>query len=291
MRTHRSAITALAVAALLFGTSFVVIKDALTGFPPLAFVGWRFLVAGVVLAGLAFPGRPDLWRDGSIAGVLLAAGYFFQTIGLVSTSASNSALITGLYVVFTPLLVAALNRKAPDPVVSLGAMAAFVGIALLTAREGLRLSPGDSLTVAAAVGFAGHIAFLSRTAHRHPIIPYAAAQMLTVAALALLFSFMAEGPTLPTGGEWAPILVTGVGVSGLAYLLQIWAQTRLDAGRAALVLSLEPVFGVAAGALLLGERLAPRGWIGAVFVVVAIQVVLATNQDPATIEAELTGPE
>ncbi len=291
MPARRSAALALILAAFLFGVSFVIIKDALVTIPPLAFVGWRFLVAGGLLTALTLPNRADVWRDGSIAGLLLAVGYVLQTIGLTSTSASNSALISGLYVVFTPLMVAISARKAPDPVATIGTMAALVGITLLTVGGDLTLSLGDSLSVGCALAFAGHITYLARTVHRHPIVPYTAVQLLVTAAIGLFFSLLVEGPGLPSTDQWTPILLTGLGVSGIAFLLQIWAQTRLDPTRAALVLSLEPVFGVAAAVVLLGERLAIRHWLGAAFVVVAIQVVLVTNRDPATIEAELAGPE
>lgn len=290
MRSDRNALAALAFAAFLFGITFVVIKDAVAGFPPLAFVTWRFLLGGVVLSALAFPGRSDLWKDGAIGGVLLAVGFGFQTVGLTSTGASNSALITGLYVVFTPLMVAALARKAPKPIVTLGATVAFVGIALLTATDGLRLESGDAYTLGCAIFFAAHVTFLSRAAHRHPVIPFAAVQLLVTAVLAGVASLFIEGPTFPPRQVWPALLLTGIGVSSLAFLLQIWAQTRVEASRAAIVFSLEPVFGVASAAILLGERLTTRGWVGAVLVLAAIQVVLSRGEDPQTLEAELVSP-
>ncbi len=290
MRADRSALAALAFAAFLFGITFVVIKDAVADFPPLAFVAWRFLLGGVALSALAFPGRTDLWRDGAIGGVLLAVGFGFQTVGLTSTGASNSALITGLYVVFTPLMVAALSRRAPKPAVTLGAMVAFVGIALLTATDGLRLEPGDAYTLGCALFFAAHVTFLSRAAHRHAVIPFAAVQLLVTALIAGGASLFLEGPAFPPRQVWPALLLTGIGVSSLAFLLQIWAQTRVEASRAAIVFSLEPVFGVASAAVLLGERLTTRGWVGAFLVLAAIQVVLSRGEDPHTLEAELVGP-
>lgn len=106
---------AIAVASFLFGSTFVVIKEAVANFPPISFVAWRFLIGGVLLAILAFPRGRAIWRDALIAGSLLFAGYAMQTAGLVTTGASNSALITGLFVIITPLLASAIRKKAPRP--------------------------------------------------------------------------------------------------------------------------------------------------------------------------------
>ncbi len=290
MSTNRSAFAALAVAAFLFGLTFAVVKEALETFPPFAFIGWRFLLAGVVLSVFAFPGRADVWRDGTIAGLFLFAGYAMQTVGLTTTGASNSALITGLYVVLTPIVVAATQRKAPTPIVTIGVMVAFAGIALLTATDGLRLDTGDLLTLGCAFAFAGHIAYLSRASHRHPVVPFAAVQMLVTAILAFPIALINERGVIPDRSEWPAVILTGVGVSALAYLLQIWAQSRVDASRAAIVLSLEPVFAVLVALLLLDERLGGRGWAGAVLVMFAIYLVLSKEKNRQMLEAELVSP-
>ena len=93
--SERAAYVALIAAALLFGSTFVVVKDAVESFPPLAFVGWRFIIGAAVLMVLAFPRSRAIWRDGSIAGLWLLAGFAFQTAGLVTTGASNSGRCGG----------------------------------------------------------------------------------------------------------------------------------------------------------------------------------------------------
>ena len=113
MRRPRVAYLALAFAALLFGSTFVVVKEAVTDLPPLGFVGWRFLLGAAAMLLLGIPRGRALWRDGLVAGLLLFAGYATQTVGLAHTTASNSGLITGLYVVFTPLLAAVVARRVP----------------------------------------------------------------------------------------------------------------------------------------------------------------------------------
>lgn len=286
MTGHRGAVAALAVASFLFGVTFVVVKEAVASFPPIAFVGWRFALGAVALLVLAFPTRRALWRDGAMAGLFLFAGYALQTAGLTLTNATNSALITGLYVVLTPLLAAAWHRRPPSPVVLVGVVAAFVGMSLLTLDEGVRLGAGDLLTLGCAVGYSLHIVFLSRVAHRHPVVPLTAVQLAVTAALGLAVSVVVEGPTLPRGGQWTAIALTGLGVSALAFLLQVWAQTRLGPSRTAVILALEPVFAVATAAVVLGERLLPAGWIGAAMIVGAIQLVVTRVGDDDTLEAE-----
>lgn len=291
MRTDRSALAALLAAAFLFGTTFVVVKDAVTGFPPLAFVGWRFTIGALALGLLALPTSARLWRDGVIAGCLLFVGYAFQTVGLTFTGASTSALITGLYVVLTPLLVAVWSRRAPSPWVLVGVVTAFVGLALVTVDGEVLLGTGAALTLVCAFGFAGHIAYLAVAAPRHRVIPFTAVQLATTAVLGLAGSAVLEAPLqLPTSREWPAVILTGLGVSALAYLLQVWAQTRVEPGTAAVVLTTEPVFGVAMAALLLGERLTLRGWVGAALILAAIELVVVKGSRPETTEAEAVSP-
>lgn len=277
---------ALVGAAALFGITFVVVKEAVTEFPPVAFVGWRFLLGGVLLAMLVPPRGLRMWRDGTVAALALFAGYAFQTAGLTLTDASNSALITGLYVVFTPLIVALVARRPPNPWVMVGVVTGFIGIALLTGTGDVVLGPGDALTVACAIGFAAHITILSYTAGRHRVVPFTAVQLLVTAALAFAVSLPVEGATVPGTGVWGALLLTGIGVSAGAFLLQIWAQIRVTPSRTAMVLALEPVFGVVTAALVLGERLSLRGWIGAAVILAAVYLVIAREPEPDALAAE-----
>lgn len=276
-------------AAFLFGLTFVVVKDALGSVPPLRFLGWRFLVGGALLAVLALPRGAALWRDGAAAGGLLLAGYVLQTTGLLSTTASASALISGLYVVFTPLLAAGLKRAAPSPWTMGGTALGVVGLGLLTVGPDFDLRRGDLLTLGCALAFAGHIVFLSRTVHRHPVIPYTAVQLLVVSAGSLLVSLPVDGVALPDRSSWAAILFTGIGVSVVAFLLQVWAQAQVGPTHTAVLLGLEPIFGVLTAALVLEERLPARGWMGAVLMVGAAQAVVRRTGDRPLIDAEAVG--
>jgi drug/metabolite transporter (DMT)-like permease len=269
---------ALAGAALLFGTTFVVIKEAVEILPPMSFVGWRFLLGAAVLFTIARPRGTLIWRHGAIAGVSLLAGYAFQTWGLSLTSASNSGLITGLYVVFTPLIAAASFRRRPHALALGGGVLAFAGLAFLTVEHGLTLRRGDLLTVACAVAFAVHIVILSRLAPLHPIVAFTAVQLLVVSVGAMALAVI-EGFTVPGLASLPALLATGLVVSAGAFLIQVWAQTVIGPSRTAVVLALEPAFAAATAAVVLGERLDLRGWIGAGLILLGIYVVVGFTPD------------
>jgi drug/metabolite transporter (DMT)-like permease len=254
--------------------TFVAVKDALDAIPPLSFVGWRFLIGAVVLLALSFPkGRP-VWRDGTIAGGILFVGYAAQTVGLEQTTATNSGLITGLYVVFTPLLAAAFARLRPAASTVFGASLSVLGLGMLTISDTFTLSTGDLWTLACAVAFALHIVALARMALRHDVIAFTAVQLLVTAVAALILSAVLEGAGWPPRSVWLTLALTALVVTCGAFLVQVWAQTIIGPSRTAIVLALEPLFAVATAAVILGERLTARGWAGAVFMMVGTYVVL-----------------
>lgn len=290
MSANTRAVFALLVASLLFGATFVVIKAALDDIGPLTLVAWRFLIGALVLALLAVPRGKAIWSHGAIAGIALFAGYAFQTAGLVETTASNSALITGLYVVITPFLAAAFSRRAPSRWVVLAAVASFVGLALLTETDGLTLQGGDLLTLGCAVSFAFHIVALARYAPLHPVVPFTAVQLGVTSVLAFAASFAFEGASIPARSVWGALVLTGIGVSVVAFLLQVWAQTVVGAGTAAVILGAEPAFGVATAWVVLGEVLDPQGWIGAGLIFAAILVVVTLQRDQSSKQAEAVTP-
>ncbi len=284
------ALFALLVAAFLFGSTFVVIKTALEDVGPLTFVGWRFLIGAVLLGAFAFPKGRLLWLHGLVAGVALFAGYALQTAGLALTSASNSALITGMYVVFTPLLAAAFARRPPNPWAAGSAAAAFGGLILVTGTEGISLGAGDLLTLGCALAFALHILALARYARHHPVVPFTSVQLAVTAVLSLAGSNLVEGGGFPPGSVWPALVLTGVAVGVGAFLLQIWAQTVVGPATAAVVLAAEPVFGVATAWVILGERLDTSGWLGTALIITAIFVAVTRQADEPAIRAEAVTP-
>lgn len=288
MSNRTQAYVGLVVAAFLFGATFVVVKEAVVSLPPLAFVGWRFLLGAAVLFLFARPHGRSIWIDGLLAGAFLFVGFASQTAGLSSTTASNSGLITGLYVVFTPLLAAAVRKRPPAVPTVAGAALSVVGLGLLTVTAGFGLNSGDVLTIVCAVAFAAHIVLLSRLAPRHSVVPFTAIQLLVVAVLALAGSAIFEGFPLPPTSVLPALIGTGALVAAGAFLLQVRAQTVIGPSRTAIVLSAEPLFAAATAAVVLGERLTPRGWFGAALIMIGMYVVLAFS--PAE-QADLVAAE
>jgi drug/metabolite transporter (DMT)-like permease len=257
----------LLVVTAVWGWTFVVVKDAVTQYPTLPFLQLRFVLALLVMVALVRrpPTRREL-RVGLIVGAVLAGGYLLQTVGLTRTSPGNAGLITGLFVVFTPLL----NRVFGAPVrwwtwVAVGL--AMVGAALLTGGPA-GLGIGDVLVLACAVLLALHIVLLGRWSPGLPAAPLAMVQM---GACALIFSAGGSWSLKPpSAGVWIAIVITGVFASALAFYVQTWAQAHIDASRTALILTTEPAWAVVAAVVLAGQRFALIQAAGAALVLVAI---------------------
>lgn len=229
-----------------------------------------------------------MWVDGFAAGGLLFIGFATQTLGLVSTTASDSALITGLFVVPTPLIAAAVRRALPPFAPLAGATLSGVGPGLLTVTAGFALDAGDVLAVACAVAFPAHIVALARLARWHPGVPLTAAQILVVTVLGLVASAISEGFPLPTTLAIPAFAGTGEIVSAGAFMMHVAAQRVIGPSRTAIMLSTEPVVAAATAAVVLGERLTPRGWFGAALIMSRVYVGLAFSPPE---EADLVAKE
>jgi drug/metabolite transporter (DMT)-like permease len=235
----------------VWGWTFVLVKDALTHYPTLPFLQLRFVLAFLVMVVLVrrLPTRPEV-RVGIVAGAVLAAGYLTQTVGLTMTSPGNSGLITGLFVVFTPLIERVFGVRVHWWTV-IAVVAALAGTVLLVGGPtGFGL--GDILTIACAFFYALHIVLLSRWS---PGLRSAPLAMLQMGTSALIFS---AGGTwslrVPGAGVWLAIVVTGLFASALAFYIQTWAQQHLSASRTALILTTEPAWALVAAVVLAGQR-------------------------------------
>ena len=251
----------------VWGWTFVLVKDAVTHYPTLPFLQLRFIVAFLVMVVLVhrLPGRREV-RVGIIAGTVLAAGYWTQTVGLTMTSPANSGLITGLFVVFTPLI----ERFFGVPVrwfTWIGVAAALAGTVMLVGGiSGFGL--GDLLTIGTAFFFALHIVLLSRWS---PGLRSAPLAMVQMGSGALIFSAAGTGSLhAPTPAVWLAIIITGVFASALAFYIQTWAQQHLSASRTALILTTEPAWALVAAVVLAGQRFGLLQAAGAALMLAAI---------------------
>ncbi len=251
----------------VWGWTFVVVKNAIAEYPTLPFLQLRFILAFLVMAVLVrrLPTRREL-LVGLAAGSVLAIAYLMQTLGLSLISPGNAGLITGLLVLFTPLLDRVFGVPLKRRTI-VAVIVAVIGIGMLTGGpSGFGL--GDVLVIVCAVLFALHIVLLSRWSPRLSAAPLAMVQM---GACALIFS--AGGtPSLrmPSTDVWIAIVITGVFASALAFYIQTWAQAHIDASRTALIIAMEPGWAVAAAVVLAGQRFGFLQAAGAALVLAAI---------------------
>jgi len=264
----------------VWGSTFPVVKNATNVLDPSTLVAWRFTLAFALLAwpllsrprsvdGLHVLPRRHLWRDGSILGAWLVAGYATQTIGLQTTSSNRAAFITGLSVVMVPLWLALTSGRSLGFRLWGAAAFALVGIGLLS-WEGGALVVGDAWALACAVTYAGYIIALERLAGRYRSVPLAAVQIAVVAAVGWVWAAMTGHATLPPPSAWWALVYLGVVATALTTLLQTIGQQRVTAPEAAIIYALEPVTASVFSFLLLGETIGARGFIGGALVVVAM---------------------
>ncbi len=255
-----------------------MVKDALQDVSPAGFIVLRFAIGTAALAPFAARRRASSIegvRSRAFLGVVVAlgvaltAGYLLQTVGLQYTDPSSAAFITGLFVVFTPLIEVALRRHAlrRSTVVAVGL--AVLGLFLITGAT-LHVSAGDALTLGCAVAFAVQIVILGRwSSHFDPFVLNTA--QMGALALFTLPALAVTGPGALTVRAWTAIVVTGLACSALAFTLQVYGQRHASATRSALLLSLEPVFATAT-AYTTGHGLGALGAAGAAVILAAILV-------------------
>jgi drug/metabolite transporter (DMT)-like permease len=234
---------ALVVAAFFFGTTFLVVQDAVDKADPVPFLAVRFLIGGAALALLGARRRRTTGelRHGVAGGVALLVGYVLQTVGLQYTTPSTSAFITYLLVVFVPIITFVALRRRPHPLTLVGLVLAVAGLVLLTGGADMSLGRGEVLTLGCAVAFAAHIVILGETADRHDAIRLTCVQVTTVGLACLAVSVVAGGLAMPATA-WAAAAFTGIFATALAFFAMVWAQRVVSPSRAALILLLEPVF-------------------------------------------------
>lgn len=259
----------LASVTVFWGATFPIVKEAIAEVPVLSFLWVRFafaalllaLFAGNRLAGLGARG----WLRGVGLGTLLFLSFLFQTLGLARTTSANCAFLTGLNVVWVPLLSGPLLGKKPGPGSLVGVALALVGLFLLTWRTPWSVNPGDALVVVCSVFVALHILGLDSLTEGYDGRALAFAQIATMAALAFLGSLFFEPVTFPrefSRGLVEAIVICAVFATVYAFWVQTTFQRRTTPTRAALIYMLEPVFGALFAYLLAGEVLTLMGWIG-----------------------------
>ena len=284
--TRRAPLLALVGVTAIWGVTFVQVQDALALYPLFAFLAVRFAISTLVLAPFAWGSLRTLPRSGYAAGIgvgaLLATAYGLQTAGLELTTVASTGFITGLYVVFTPLLALAFFGTPVPRVLWVGVALAVVGLLLLNGVPG----GSDARKCARArnaVFQAFQITAMERFAPRYDPRALTFLQMatsfvgFTVIALALGELEVPRGATV-----WGALIVTGVFAGALGYLIATWVQARTTAARAALVFTLEAPFAALAGVLLADEVLGGPAGLGCAVMMAGILVAEPAAADAST---------
>jgi drug/metabolite transporter (DMT)-like permease len=270
-RRHLAEAALVGIAAV-WGLTFVMVQDAVERLPVLAFLGYRFAAAALVVAAvfrrqLALLSRAG-WQAGLVMGAFLTAGYVSQTYALEHTTASNAGFITGLFVVLTPVLGAVFLRDAVALPAWVAAAVSAFGLYLLSGTNGLHL--GDALALLCAACFAAHILATAHGVRGHHLGALLAVQLGVCGVVCLMGAGIGGQLEAPRGGTvWSALIVTALVASALGFFVQSFAQQHAPPARTALILASEPAFAGLFG-YVHGDRLSALNWFGAVLILVAI---------------------
>ena len=279
----------LVLTAIIWGTAFVFQRTGMERIEPLTFNASRMTLAAVAIGitSLFFKDSPSspsaeqkkAYRKntifgGILCGLFLSAGSIFQQIGLVYTTAGKAGFITALYMLIVPILNFIIFRKRNPFTVWIAVLMGIFGMYLLCMNGGFSLSQGDTYVVICAFMFSGHILCCDRFVDKCNPVKLSAMQFVTAAAVSWIAAFIMESPGVDKIISAAvPILYCGIISGGVGYTVQIVAQKFTDPTVASLLMSLESVFAVIAGSLILNEQMSIRELIGCAVMFAAIILV------------------
>lgn len=270
----------------LWGTSFVVLKNALDSMPTLWILAIRFLGAALLmlLFGVKQLSKLDrgYWKGGAVMGVFLAVAYIIQTYGLVYTTPGKNAFLTATYCVLVPFLWWILRRQKPERSNIIAAVICFVGMGLVSLQEHFSVNPGDLITIFCGLFYGLHIIATSVYAKERDAVLLSMVQFLTAAVICFVLApFVSPFPSHVPTGTWLSIGYLCVMCTGVCFLLQTIGQKYTPANEVAIFLTLESVFGAAISVLFYHERLTLQVFCGFVLIFLA---VLISEAKPAFLQ-------
>jgi drug/metabolite transporter (DMT)-like permease len=289
----KSDLTLLFVAAI-WGSGFVAQRLATTQLSTSYFNAGRFLLAALMLLGMALlrGGRPKVTRAEFpwmvLTGSLLFAAAWLQQAGLETTTVGNASFITGMYVVLVPIILLIFWKRRVSWLSWVAVFLAALGVTLLSLQKEFRLAPGDALELIGAVLWALHVILVGRLASQGAnVLWFSAIQFGTCSLLNFLLAFSLE----PMGagsllGAWPVVVYSGILPIGLGFSLQIAGQKHAPAVDAAIILSMEAVFGTLFGYLFLRELLMPRQLFGCALLLAAMILAQLRPGQAADSQAE-----
>jgi drug/metabolite transporter (DMT)-like permease len=276
---------ALVAVCAVWGSTFLIVQNAVSRMPVMDFLAVRFTVAVAVMFALrptCLRGMtPQGLRRGVGLGVVLGAGYITQTYGLRFTSATVSGFITGMFVVLTPVISWLILGKKVNRNTILAVVLATVGLALLS-LHGWSVGTGELLTLACAVFFAIHIVGLGEWSSEYDPYGFALLQIATVAVIALLAASPGGIKLPPDASTWGTVGITAVFATAIAFVVQTWTQSLVPAVTAAIIMTMEPVFAGIFGVFFGKNHLTVQIIFGAVCVLTAMLIVALKSSAKTT---------
>ena len=277
MKSRNMLYLAMLATAAIWGGSFVVMKDSLEKQDVFSFLASRFILASILM----FMYRPTALRGlskqfvlrGIFAGILLGGGYIFQTFGLANTTVSNTGFITGLYLVFTPLISLIILRRHVIRIQWLAVLLAFIGLFLIS-YNGVSIGRGETLVLISAILYGAHFVALGEWSDGGNTYALTLIQIATLAVMASLFTIKDGFQIPPDSSVWLAVLFTAFFATFLAFLVQTKAQSVMSATAASVLLATETPFAVIFGLYFNSDPLTLRIITGGILVMGAMALVI-----------------
>jgi drug/metabolite transporter (DMT)-like permease len=273
---------ALLSVSAAWGMAFVVMKDAIERQSVNNFLFTRFVVAVVVMITL----RPQVLKQfdrnlilrAGAAGIFLGLGYIFQTLGLARTGAAITGFVTGLYVVFTPLLAYYFLKEKITKVIWGCVLLATVGLGLLSIH-GFSVGIGEMLVLASAFFFAAHIIALGKWSSGRDAYAMTVVQLAMCGLLSGIASIPGGYSAPPDSGVWAVVVFTAVICTAVAFVVQTWSQAHMTTSKVAVILTMEVVFAALFAVIFGGEHLTLQATLGGLMVLIAMFVIVLKENE------------
>lgn len=277
MKSRNLLYLAMLATAAIWGGSFVVMKDSLEKQDVFSFLASRFILASLLM----FMYRPTSLRGlskkfvlrGILAGTLLGGGYIFQTFGLTNTTVSNTGFITGLYLVFTPLISLIVLRRHVIRIQWLAVLLAFIGLFLIS-YNGVSIGRGETLVLISAILYGAHFVALGEWSDGGNTYALTLIQIATLGVMASLFTIKDGFQLPPDSSVWLAVLFTAFFATFLAFLVQTKAQSVMSATAASVLLATETPFAVIFGLYFNSDPLTLKIISGGILVMGAMALVI-----------------
>ena len=282
MITRNLLYLAMLATAAVWGGSFVLMKDAIVQQDVYSFLSTRFILAALLMISY----RPTVFRglsfkfikQGVLAGILLGGGFIFQTFGLANTTVSNTGFITGMYLVFTPLISLIILKRKVLLVQWFAVAIAMIGLILIS-YNGISIGTGEILVLISAFIYGAHFVALGEWSDGKNTYALTLIQILTIAAMSTVFALINGFQMPPNASVWQAILFTAVFATFIGFLVQTKAQSVMSATAASVLLAMETPFALFFGLFFNNDPLTLRIIVGGSLVMIAMGVVIWSDRE------------